>query len=328
MKRILFICMLVIIFSLNFTVQAKDEKLLEEHWDGFITTTELEYLPEEGEIELELISTKYHTDYKKVIYGYTGGYGLESIELIGDFTGISSFDSGFEYLDTGVEFKGSVKARLFDQNGFQLAVKASTDGRINLWNEGFIYDLDFYSEKAIGDNLTLHNNFSCGFVDTTFGKRLYNGLSYRYNQHHALKAYLYTGFIEFDSLINSLNLMYRNDFYDQVTLLSYFTITEDNLLFGNKVEIIPISDLIVTGYYEFMTEKNDLVGIDLRKDLTNYRLNGSYHFSKGQSLLSGGIAYDLSSDMQLKLEFDRYLLKHDDNCYDRVEVRSVVTYSI
>lgn len=328
MKQILFICMLVIIFSLSFTVQAKDEKILDEHWNGFITTTELEYLPEEGEIELELSSATYDDDYKMVIYGFTGGYVFEGIELIGDFTGVSSFDGEFAYLDSGIKFKGSVKARLFDQDGFQFAVKASADRRINLWKEGVTYDLDFYSEKALGDNLVLHNNFLCEFVDTTLVKRLYNGLSYRYNQHHALKAYLYTGFIEFDSLTNSLNLMYRNDFYDQATFLSYFKIDEDNLLFGNEVEIIPISDLIVTGYYKFMTEKKDLVGIDLRKDFTNCQLNGSYQYSEDQSLLSGGIAYELSRDMEVRLQFDRYVEKDDVNYNDYLEVRSVVTYSI
>lgn len=327
MKRSLVICTLAIILSLGFAVQAKDYTMTEKFWKYYITTTELEY-SEEGELFLSMGLRKHDSGDQILLSSLKWGYGFGGIELTGYVDNFSFFDDSFDYLDTGGLFRGSIRTQVFNQDGLVLVIGASTNGKVNLLNEGMASNLGFYTDKALGDNLTLHNNLVCEIVDNTVIKRLYNGLSYRFNQHHALKAYLYTGFVEFDSLTNALNLVYRNDFYDPATFLSYFVLNEDNLLFGNAVELKPISDLIVTGYYEFNTEENDWLGFDLRKDFINYRLTGSYQFSDDESLLSGGIAYDLSRDLELKLEFDRYVEKDDVDYNDYVQVRSVVTYSI
>lgn len=307
-KRSLFVCILVLVFSLSFAVQAKDETMLEETWNNFITTTELDYLPEEGEVNLNFFSTKFDTadvdlmDSWVMGYGFNGGYGLKGIEVTGYFEGKTLFNEETE--DTSwSHFGGSIKAHLLDHNGFLVAAKASVDEVVNAPKFKKPYGLGVYTDKIVDDSLRLHNNLLFDIDEESVVKRLYNGFDYKFNEHHALKAYLYTGFVNIDSLYNSVNLLYRNNFNDQAAFLSGFrkVIDEDNLLFFNLVEVKPSPDLIVSGYYQFNTVNQDWLGIDVRKEFTNFKLAGGCDYSEDKDKQYGSIDYELKKGLNLEL---------------------------
>lgn len=313
MKRTLLICILVIVVSLSFAAHAKNETLLEEHWENYMDTTELKYSAEEGKIELGL---GYSEVLERLRYDLSGDYGInDQIQSHGYVSGASSFQDGDN--STDLWFGGNVKAKLYERNSFVVAALAGVE-----YNDDLSYDLNLYTDFDLSENLTIHNNLLFCIDESDVSKRLYNGVDYRYNQQHALRAYLYTNFTDFDALTNKIKLMYKNDFNQQINFLSSIekTFQRDNLLFRNLVEVELIDDLLLTGYYDFNTESEDNMVLDLRKDFLDLTVGAGYEYNTGEvSTLYGNLAYDLQEDIEMELE-----LKCSDSS---ISVETGVAYS-
>lgn len=320
MKRSLFIVVLVLVLSLSFAVQAENETMLDEIWDNYLTTTELEYFAEEGEANLNLLSKKYDDDSRVLGYFLDGGYGFEGLDVVGYLGGLSF--AGFNHDSTDLYYGGKIKAHLYDQDGLVVSGEASAE-----WDDEMIYSLGFYLDKMMDDHLSLHNNLSFIIDETAIKKELYNGVDYKFNEQHALKAYLYTELTDLDSMTNAINLLYRNDFNDQITFVSSFnkTLSKDNMQFKNFLEVKPLSDLIVTGSYEFNTHQNDQLGIDVRKDFADFSVAGGYAFSTNKDTLYGNLTFDLREDMALDFAFER---EEEDGYVDYTLLRTGVSYSL
>lgn len=295
MKRNLMICILVVVFSLSFAVQAKNETLLEENWKEFLDTTELDYSAEEGKIKLDV---KYSEAANDLFYELSGGYGYNDyIQTHGYLSGLSIFEDG---ADTDFSLGTSVKAKLYDQNRFAVAALAGIN-----YNDDMSCDLNLYTDFNMDENLTIHNNLDLDIDDATIEKRLYNGVDYQYNQQHAFRAYLCTDFTDFDTITNRIKLMYKNDFNDQINFLSSIekTFQEDNLLFRNLLEVEPIKDLLVTGHYDLNSQDDDQIGIDVRKDFTDFTVGAGYEYNTDKTnTLYGNLTYDFFKDMEGELE--------------------------
>lgn len=320
MKRSLLIVVLVLILSLSFAVQAKNETMLEGVWDNYLTTTELENSADEGKVNLNLLSKKYDDDAQLFGYFLDGGYGFDGFDVVGYLGGLS-YD-GFNNDSTDLYFGGSVKAELYDQDDFLVAAQASAE-----WDQEMTYGLGFYTDKMMDENLSLHNNLLFVIDEAAITKRLFNGVDYRLNEQHALKAYLYTELTDLDSMTNAINLMYKNDFNDQVKFISSFqkTLRKDNIQLKNLVEVKPMTDLVVTGYYGFNTHKNDELGIDVRKDFADFSVTGGYNYSTNRDTLYGSLTYDLREDMELGFEFER---EEEDGYVDYTLLKTGVSYSL
>lgn len=313
MKRNLLICILVVVFSLSFVVQAKNETLLEENWKEFLDTTELDYSAEEGKIKLDV---EYSEAANDLFYQLSGGYGYNDyIQTQGYLSGLSIFEDG---ADTDFSLGTSVKAKLYDQNRFAVAALAGIN-----YNDAMSFDLNMYTDFNMDENLTIHNNLDLDIDDATIEKRLYNGVDYQYNQQHAFRAYLCTDFTDFDSITNRIKLMYKNDFNDQINFLSSIekSFQEDNLLFSNLLEVEPIEDLLVTGHYDLNSQDDDQIGIDVRKDFTDFTVGAGYQYNTNKtSTLYGNLTYDFFKDMEGELE-----LKSEDSS---MSVIAGVEYSL
>lgn len=310
MKRNLIICILVIIFSLSFAVQAENETMLEETWDKLLPTTDLGYSAEEGKINLRFRGT----DDQRSYYTLQGYYGFRDyIRFNGHVSGSGESD---------LQFAAGVKAKVFEQDSFVVATNVSAT---YYENYDMNYNLAVFTDKTFGNDLTLHNCLSFSIDDTNIFKSLITGLDYRFNQQHALKAKLYTNFTDFDSLNNTIDLMYKNDFDDQISFLSSIrkTLSVDNMLFSNLVEVEPISDLFITGYYHYNTKYNDILGIKVQKDFTNFTLTSGYEYNTASTnTIFGKLNYDFRDDLEMDLKITRGTW----NSGDTTELRTGVSY--
>lgn len=321
MRRCLLIFILVIIFS--FTVFAKNDRMLKEEWDNFLITTDLKYSAKKGEINFDLSYEKidkinymgidryqyidiYHPiEAKDHLFSYKTISGLYSynnnIELDGYAKKVTlCFDNENS---SDVQFGGRIKAHLFDQDSILVA------GSVFFYyygDESNSYGSYLYTDKEINNKLTLHNNILLFkfnlFSDYWLKKCIYNGLTYRFNDQNVLKAYLYT---DLDLMTPSIHLMYRNDFNDQVSFLSKLDKMPNfkNVSFKNLVEIDLMSDLIITGYYDFNSKYEDFLGIDLRKEFNHLILIGGseHNTTTNKNTLYATLLYDLREDLEMEI---------------------------
>ncbi len=309
MKKKILILVLALACSLSFGVSAKDKTLAEEYWDNFAETSALEYGHNQGDIAVDLFTSRHGDGSYDFTSGIELNYGLnDNMEFNSYLSGSSWVSPDLDNIDNFyyLQYGGAVKAKLMEQDDWQVSAKAAVDADredLIVLNKQVNSNLGVYSDKVLRDNLVMHNNLELAFNNSNQSTHLTNGVDYKVDDKQAVKAYLYTTLRD-TGMTNALTLLYRNQINDKIKLISAFQKgSSSNVLFSNLIEVQPVESVIISGYYDFNTDYNDNLGIQAQKDFDQFQIKGGYSLSTGEYISSSNLYSNVKYEINDQLDF-------------------------
>lgn len=318
MKKLLFLT-LVIICALSFGVNAKDKSIIDEVWDNFLTTSDLDGETGKGELDFSVTVDGDRTiSLANIIDPQSyGSYRLDasydqvsdSTKFAVDLTQITNymFIDGKAYPTRDLSVNGSVKNKFLSTKWLELAGGAYGSFKKGT-EDGASFGATFYSDLALTRGITLYNALDLNSHYAPFIIAVYNGAELEINGNHSLKFRRFKRIITRQSYITAA---YRGKITDGLTYLVVLNkdLWANTVYTANYLEGKITPSLTVTGVVRYGNDGYfpNIGLVDAKQKLGRFTIGGAYQwyflnkFDVGHDLAMA-VKVDLTKSLKLSID--------------------------